>query len=213
MINLTDKITQYIQDLSTPEDPILRELARETHVKALYPQMLSGHIQGKFLEFISCMLQPEYILEIGTFTGYSAICLAKGLRNTGRLITIEKNDELADFPVRYFKRAGITEKVELITGDALEIIPSLDYAFDLVFIDAEKKDYPSYFNQVINKVKPGGFIIADNVLWHGKVLDDPETFDKETRGIVAFNELIKEDENVENIILPIRDGIMLIRKL
>jgi caffeoyl-CoA O-methyltransferase len=207
------EIKQYIEKHTTPEDDTLMELVRETHVKVLYPQMLSGHLQGKFLEFISRMLHPEYILEIGTFTCYSAICLAKGLHNKGKLITIEKNDELTFFPVKYFKKAGISDKVELIIGDALDIIPTLKYEFDLVFIDAEKKDYIKYYNQVIAKVKPGGYILADNALWYGRVIEDPKNFDKETQGIVEFNQLINEDSRVENIILPIRDGIMLIRKL
>lgn len=207
------EIMRYVENHTTPEDDVLKDLARETHVKVLYPQMLSGHLQGKFLEFISYMLQPEYILEIGTFTGYSAICLAKGLRHTGKLITIEKNDELTGFPVKYFKKAGISEKVELIIGDALAIIPTLNYEFDLVFIDAEKRDYVKYYQQVIEKVKPGGYILADNALWYGRVIEDQKNFDKETQGIVEFNLLINEDSRVENMILPIRDGIMLIRKL
>lgn len=212
-MNTTGKIVQYIENHTTPEDPILAELSRETHVKVLHPQMLSGHVQGKFLEFISRMLQPERILEIGTYTGYSAICLAKGLRDSGILITIEKNDELSRFPLKYFRKAGIEKKVELLIGDALSIIPTLDYTFDLVFIDAEKKDYIKYYEQVIDKVKPGGYILADNVLWYGRVIEDPETFDKETQGIVEFNSLINKDIRVENSVLPIRDGIMLIRKI
>ena len=206
------EISKYIESHTTPEDPVLKELSRETYLKALYPQMLSGHLQGKLLEFISLMLQPEHILEIGTFTGYSAICLAKGLKNTGKLITIEKNDELTGFPVKYFKKAGVSEQIELIIGDALEILPLLEPMFDLVFIDAEKKDYCKYYQLLLDKVKPGGYILADNALWYGRVVDSPETFDKETQGIVAFNKLITEDPRVENMILPIRDGIMLIRK-
>ena len=206
------EINRYIENNTTPEDPVLKDLARETYLKALYPQMLSGHHQGKFLEFISWMIQPRYILEIGTFTGYSAICLSKGLQETGKLITIEKNDEIIGYPLKYFKKAEISEKVELIVGDALEIIPTLDFEFDLVFIDAEKKDYINYFTLVIDKVKPGGFLLADNVLWYGRVIDDPKTFDKETEGIVAFNKLINEDPRVENLMIPLRDGIMLIRK-
>ncbi len=206
------EITKYIENHTTAEDPILSELSRETHLKALYPQMLSGHLQGRFLEFISRMLQPEHILEIGTFTGYSAICLAKGLKKSGKLITIEKNDELSGFPVKYFKKAGISEQVELIIGDALDILPTLEPTFDLVFIDAEKKDYSNYYDLVFEKVKPGGYILADNVLWYGRVVENPDTFDKETQGIVAFNKLIAEDSRVENMILPLRDGIMLIRK-
>jgi predicted O-methyltransferase YrrM len=206
------EISKYIESHLSPEDPLLAELTRETQVKVLFPQMLSGHLQGKFLEFISRMLQPEYILEIGTFTGYSAICLAKGLKSEGKLITIEINDELAKFPEKYFKKAGLSAKIKLIIGDALKIIPSLDYQFDLVFIDAEKKDYPVYYHEVIDKLKPGGYILADNVLWYGRVINDPETYDKETQGIVTFNSMVNEDPRVENMIIPIRDGLMLIRK-
>lgn len=207
-----DAITHYVEKHTTPEDPVLEELSRETHLKTIYPQMLSGHVQGKFLEFISRMIQPNLVLEIGTFTGYSAICLAKGLTKTGKLITIEVNDELIEFPVKYFKKAKISDKVELRIGDALKIIPDIKDELDLVFIDAEKKDYVNYYNLVFEKIRPGGFLLADNVLWSGRVIDDPQTFDKETRGIAEFNKLIREDFRVENMIVPLRDGLMLIRK-
>ncbi len=205
-------IADYIETLSSAEDPVLRQLNRDTHANVIYPRMLSGHIQGKFLEFISYLLNPLRILEIGTYTGYSAICLARGLRNGGKLITIEKNDELADFPGKYFKKAGVADRIDHRIGDAAEIIPALNELFDLVFIDAEKKDYLLYYELVIDKVRPGGFILADNVLWDGKVLDPKKYTDKETEGIIRFNAFIKEDSRVENVIVPLRDGISLIRK-
>ena len=206
-------IENYVLSHSTPEDNILAELNRVTFLKAIYPRMLSGPMLGKLLEFLSFMLKPKYILEIGTFTGYSAICLAKGLSVGGKLITIEKNDEIIKFSSNYFQKSGLSDKIELLVGDALEIVPSLDYQFDLVFIDAEKKEYVDYYSLVIDKIRPGGFIIADNVLWDGKVLDKVKYTDKETKGIRAFNELISKDPRVENIIIPIRDGISIIRKI
>jgi predicted O-methyltransferase YrrM len=173
--------------------------------------MVSGHLQGKLLEFISLMIKPENILEIGTFTGYSAICLAKGLRDGGKLVTIEMNDELAPFSGSYFKKAGLEENIIQLSGNALEIIPGLDFLFDLVFIDADKREYCDYYRLVISKVKPGGIILADNVLWGGQVTDK-KTRDQQARGIIEFNEMIKKEKGIENIILPIRDGLMLIRK-
>ena len=171
---MNKKLEQYIEDHSSPADPILEDLYRQTHIRFVNPNMVSGHLQGKLLEFISLMIGPENILEIGTFTGYSAICLAKGLRHGGKLITIEINDELSAFAHSYFCRAGKDEVITQLTGKAQEIIPGLDLMFDLVFIDADKREYVEYFKLIIDKVKPGGFILADNVLWGGKVVDDEE---------------------------------------
>jgi caffeoyl-CoA O-methyltransferase len=204
------KLDKYILDNTTPEDPLLEDLYRQTHIRFINPNMVSGHLQGKLLEFISFMLKPEYILEIGTFTGYSAICMAKGLAPGGKLITIEINDEIATFTRSFFEKSGLEEKIELINGNALEIIPSLDYKFGLVFIDADKRDYCDYFNMVIDKVIPGGFILADNVLWGGQVVE--ETRDQQAQGIIEFNEMIRKREDVEKLILPVRDGLMVIRK-
>ena len=173
--------------------------------------MTSGHLQGKFLEFISFMIHPEYILEIGTFTGYSAICLAKGLKPGGKLITIEINDELTLFSYEYFKRAGLGDKIIQITGNALEAIPELDMVFDLVFIDGDKREYSDYYRLVIDKLKPGGFILADNVLWGGKVIEN-ETRDPQTKGVIEFNDMISRQKNIEHVMLPVRDGLTLIRK-
>jgi caffeoyl-CoA O-methyltransferase len=205
------KLEQYLLDHTTPEDQVLEDLYRETHIRFVNPNMASGHLQGKFLEFISRMIRPANILEIGTFTGYSAICLSKGLMPGGKLITIERDDELISFSRSYFRRAGSDSKITQITGNALEVIPQLDLIFDLVFIDGDKKEYSEYFRAVIDKVAPGGFIIADNVLWGGKVLEK-ESYDQQTRGIIEFNEMMLKEKNVENLILPVRDGLMLIRK-
>ena len=208
---MNKKLEQYIEDFSTPEDPVLADLFRQTHIRFLNPNMLSGHLQGKFLEFISRMVQPTNILEIGTFTGYSAICLARGLKPLGKLITIEINDELTDFAASYFKKAGVDSKIIQMTGKAQDIIPGLDLKFDLVFIDADKREYIEYFRAVTGKLKPGGFILADNVLWSGHVLDK-ETTDQQARGIIDFNNMIKSEAGIQFIIMPIRDGLMLIQK-
>ena len=206
------ELENYLLKHSSPEDPVLAELYRQTHLRYVNPNMLSGHLQGKFLEFISLMVNPMNILEIGTFTGYSAICLSKGLKDGGKLITIEKNDELASFTKSYFIKAGVADKIELINGNALEIIPALTTNFDLVFIDADKREYINYFKVVIDKVSPGGFIIADNVLWGGQVLEE-DTSDQQSRGIIEFNEMIKNEKGIEKILLPVRDGLMIVRKM
>jgi caffeoyl-CoA O-methyltransferase len=204
-------LEQYLLDHSTPEDPVLADLYRQTHIRFINPNMTTGHIQGKFLELISMMIRPENILEIGTFTGYSAICLAKGLKQGGKLITIELNDELSAFSNSYFCKAGVESKIIQLTGNALDIIPGLELMYDLVFIDGDKREYIEYYHLIIDKVKPGGFILADNVLWGGKVLEK-ESIDAQTRGIIEFNEMIRNQNNIDMVILPIRDGIMLIQK-
>lgn len=204
-------IEKYIHDHSSPEDPVLEELYRETHIRFLNPNMVTGHLQGKLLEFISKMLTPAMILEIGTFTGYSAICFARGLKPGGRLITIEINDELKEFCSSWFRKAGVDHIVTQLTGRAQDIIPGLNGQFDLVFIDGDKREYIDYYNASIGKVRSGGLIIADNVLWGDKVLDT-RSRDPQTRGIIEFNEMIMKEKGVEKIILPLRDGLMLIRK-
>jgi caffeoyl-CoA O-methyltransferase len=205
-------IEKYIIKYTSDEDPILAELNHQTHLETVYPQMIAGHIQGKLLEMLSRMIAPKYILEIGTFTGYSAICLAKGLTQGGHLYTIDKNDELISFASSYFRKSNLTEKITQLTGDAREIIAGLDILFDLVYIDGEKKEYPEYFRLIIDKVRAGGWIIADNVLWGEKILEKNDPVDDSTRGILEFNEMVRQDNQVENIILPVRDGVMLIRK-
>ena len=205
------KLEQFILEHTTPEDPVLEDLYRQTHIRFVNPNMATGHLQGKLLELISMMIKPENILEIGTFTGYSAICLAKGLKPGGKLITIELNDELTTFSHSYFCKAGIDSKIIQHTGNALDIIPGLDLMFDLVFIDADKTEYIEYYRLIFDKVKPGGFILADNVLWGGKVIEK-ETTDPQARGIIDFNEMIRNETIIDNVIIPIRDGLMLIRK-
>jgi caffeoyl-CoA O-methyltransferase len=212
-INEMDKkILKYIYGHSTPEDPVLEELYRETHIRFVNPNMSTGHLQGSILTFISGMINPETIIEIGTFTGYSAICLAKGLKPGGKLYTIEINDELREFSHSYFFKAGLDKSIIQMTGRAQDIIPGLDQTFDLAFIDGDKREYTEYYSIIISKMKPKGFIIADNVLWDEKVLDSGSK-DPQTKGILEFNEMIREQNNIEKIILPVRDGIMVIRVL
>ena len=210
---MNSTIETYITNHTSPEDDLLKRLNRETHLKVLNPRMLSGHVQGRFLEMISKMIQPNRILEIGTYTGYSAICLAKGLVRNGILHTIEVNAELEEFAKRYFREAGLETQIIQHTGDALKLIPQIDETFDLVFIDAAKECYLDYYHLVFDKVRKGGFILADNALWDGKVVDPNQVQDKETQGIIAFNDFIRKDDRVENVLLSLRDGIMIIRKL
>jgi predicted O-methyltransferase YrrM len=206
-------LEDYIADHTSAESELLQKLNRETHVKILFPRMLSGHLQGKILEMISWMIRPERVLEIGTYTGYSAMCLASGLSENGLIHTIEINPELEEFILKYFKEAGLSEKIKLHIGNALKIIPQLDENFDLVFIDADKENYLNYYNLIFDKVRKGGFILADNALWDGKVVDNKKRPDKETEGIIRFNDFVQNDSRVENVLLPVRDGIMIVRKI
>src|SRR5512133_2634006 len=205
-------LDKYIRDHSTPEDKVLEELYRQTHLYVVNPNMASGHIQGKFLEMVSYMIQPSAILEIGTYTGYSAICLARGLKSGGQLHTIEMNDELNEMSTHYFALAGVADRVTLHTGRAQDVIPALDTTFDLVFIDGDKREYCEYYRLVFDKVRKGGFIIADNVLWGGKIEGEDALKDPQTKGVVMFNEMVRKDHRVEKIVLPLRDGLMIIRK-
>lgn len=205
-------LNEYVENHSTAETELLNRINRETNLEVLRPRMLSGHLQGRMLAAISHMVAPRYILEIGTYTGYSALCLAEGLSEGGRLITIEKNVELEGRVKGYFSESSQGDKLELKIGDALEIIPKLDNGIDLVFIDADKVNYLNYYRAVIDKVKAGGFILADNVLWSGKVVSKPEPDDFDTLALLEFNKFVQMDERVENVLLPVRDGIMLIRK-
>lgn len=208
---VAEEISRYCEAYSKPQSRVLSELERETHLKALYPQMLSGHLQGKFLGMVSALIKPEAVLELGTFTGYSAICLASGLAEGGMVHTIEENEELGEMILAHFEKAGMNNKITLHTGSVEEIVPKLNMMFDLVFIDAEKTDYPAYYKLVFEKVKPGGVIIADNALWDGKVLNEKK--DNETQGIHEFNSMVLNDDRVDNLLLPLRDGVMMIRKL
>ncbi|WP_372776147.1 O-methyltransferase [Mangrovibacterium sp.] len=207
------ELDKYILEHSSPEDPVLYELDRETNISILRPRMLSGHIQGMLLTMLAQMLQPTRILEIGTFTGYSAICLAKGLQNDGKLHTIEVNDELEWIATKYIEKAGMRDKIAQHIGNACEIIPMLDETFDFVFLDGNKREYSQYYELVFDKVRPGGYILADNILWDGKVVEALDPRDEQTIGILDFNKKVKNDHRVKQVILPLRDGLMLIRKL
>lgn len=211
-MNRQKELDKYITDHIDEEDPVLNELDRETNLTVLGARMISGHLQGQVLSMISKMIEPENILELGTFTGYSAICLARGLKPGGRLITVEVDDELESIARKYFEKAGVQDQIDQRIGSALEIIPTLTEKFDLVFIDADKREYLTYYNLLIDRLQSGAYILADNTLWNGKVLDDPKPDDGQTIGILAFNEAIKKDHRVEKVILPLRDGMTLIRK-
>ena len=211
-MKLSSEIENYILKHSDLQDTVLSGLERETSLRVVNPRMLSGHLQGQILSMLSKMIRPAAILEIGTFTGYSAICLARGLRPGGRLTTIEVNDELESIAARYFERAGLKDVIDQRTGTAQEILPMLGGPFDLVYLDGDKREYSEYYRLVFDKVIPGGWIIADNTLWDGKITCQPELADSQTRGIMEFNDLIASDTRVEKIMVPVRDGITLIRK-
>ncbi len=208
--DLFTRLNDYCEELSTPPGELLYRLERETHLKTLAPQMMSGQLQGQFLRMLSSWIRPRRILEIGTFTGYATLCLAEGLVKEGELHTIEANAELAYLISKYLDESGYKDQIHLHLGDAFTIIPELPEPFDLVFIDAGKRDYEAYFNLIIDRVAPGGCILADNVLWSGKVLD-PEQ-DEDTSSLHAFNAMVQADDRVDNLILPLRDGLMLARK-
>ncbi len=207
---LPEALEQYVEQHTSFENEILQQLNRETHAKVMIPRMISGHLQGRFLAMMSKMIAPKTILEIGTYTGYSAICLAEGLQQDGKLHTIDINEELEDLVRQYFDKAGIADKTQYYIGNALDIIPTLPGNFDLVFIDADKINYANYYDLVIDRISPGGYILTDNVLWSGKVLDDKK--DKDTAAIDAFNKKLMNDPRVETVLVPIRDGILIARK-
>ncbi len=210
MTKETDRITTYCEAHSSPQPPLLYELERETYLKTLAPQMISGHLQGRLLGLLSSLLQPKVILEIGTFTGYATLCLAEGLPEDGCLHTIEANEEMGPMIRRYIQKAKLEHKVQLHIGKAEEVIPNLTDPFDLVFIDAGKMHYAKHYDLVIDRVRPGGLILADNVLWNGKVVFPDK--DKDAKTLDAFNKKIREDDRVEVIILPLRDGLTIARK-
>lgn len=209
---IDQKLDDYVCQHTTEEDNLLKELNRQTHLKVLQPRMLSGHFQGRFLSMISNMIQPTSILEIGTYTGYSALCLAEGLKKGGELTTIDKNPELEEFVRNFFKKSAYNENIEFVIADAMEYIPSINQSFDLVFIDADKGNYLNYYKLVIDMIPSGGYILADNVLWSGKVIDEKSMNDKDTKAIMEFNQFVMNDCRVENVLLPIRDGLFLMRK-
>ena len=206
-------LENYIADSSQEEPEVLKELTRETHLKILRPRMITGHFQGRVLSLLSKIINPTAILEIGTYTGYSAICLAEGLRKEGRLHTIDINEELCDIQQRYFQKSGFSQQIVQHYGDALDIIPTLDIVFDLVFIDAEKTSYDNFFECVIKKTRSGSIILSDNVLWSGKVVEPLDPKDKATRSLLEYNKRLQGDPRVETVLLPIRDGLSLSRVL
>jgi caffeoyl-CoA O-methyltransferase len=207
---VSPEIEKYIEAHTTDESDVLQQLNRKTQTDVLMPQMLSGKVQGQFLKFISQMVQPERVLEIGTFTGYAAICLAEGLTENGKLFTIDINEELEAIVKTHVEKAGLQNKIIQIIGNAAQEIQQLDETFDLVFIDADKQNYGLYFDLVIDKVRTGGIILADNVLWSGKIINEQK--DKDTQKLAEFNDKVQQDNRVENVIVSIRDGIMMIRK-
>lgn len=209
---LPPDIAVYADAHTSPESDWLHRLNRQTHLRVMRPRMLSGHGQGRFLSMISWMLRPRRVLEIGTYTGYSALCLAEGLANDGRVITLDNNEEMEAFARSFWHESPFADCIDFRLGQAADLIPTLDETFDLVFIDADKPNNARYFDLVIDKVRPGGFILADNVLWSGKVVQPVKASDTDTQAVLAFNQKIQDDPRVENVLLPIRDGILVMRK-
>ncbi|MCB0820800.1 MAG: O-methyltransferase [Bacteroidetes bacterium] len=209
---IDEALLQYAEQHSESEPPVLARLNRETHLKVMQPRMLSGHLQGRILSMFSKLLQPKTIIEIGTYTGYSALCLAEGLQTDGILHTIDNNDERVPMLKRYFTEAGEQDRIKIHTGNALDILPALEGPIDLVFIDADKHNYLNYYKMVLNRVRPGGLIIADNVLWSGKILHEPKAGDIDTKALIEYNNYVAADPQVEVVLLPVRDGLSVARK-
>ena len=209
---ISEELDNYVCAHTEKEPELLYELNRRTHLEVLQPRMLSGQFQGRVLSMLSHMIQPKSILEIGTYTGYSALCLAEGLAEGGKMITLDKNEELEDVITEFVDRAGLSDTIDFRVGNAMEIIPSLDMEFDLVFIDADKSNYGNYYDLIVDKVPSGGYILLDNVLWSGKVLAEVEPNDIDTKELIALNKRLQEDDRVQNVLLPIRDGLTILRK-
>lgn len=209
---ISEDLDKYVCAHTEKEPELLYKLNRETHLNVLRPRMLSGHFQGRVLSMLSHMIKPKDVLEIGTYTGYSALCFAEGLDKEGHIVTIDKNEELEDLVKRYIDESGFEGKIKCLVGDAMEIIPGLKRSFDLVFIDADKSNYINYYNLVFDKVRKGGYIIIDNVLWSGKVLEEPDSEDIDTKVLIELNDLVHNDDRVQDVLLPIRDGLMILRK-
>ena len=210
---LSSEIENYSLSHTSEENDLLKDLNRQTHVQVLQPRMLSGHLQGRILSMFSHMIRPSRVLEIGTYTGYSALCIAEGISENGKIITIDSNKELEPFTRTYFSKSKFNNQIEFIVGNALNVIPQLEETWDLVFIDADKENYLNYYELVLKNVRKGGFIIADNVLWSGKVTQEISPNDNETSGIVEFNKKVNKDSRVENVLVPVRDGLMVLRKV
>ena len=209
---ISQELDDYVCDHTDIESDLLKELNRETNVKVLNPRMLSGHYQGRVLSMLSKMIQPNRILELGTYTGYSAICLAEGLTENGRLITVDVNPELEEMVDKYIQKSPFKNQIQQIIGNGMDVIPTLNEEFDIVFIDADKRNYAAYYDLVFDKVRKGGYIISDNVLWSGKVVNEYEKSDLDTKILKDFNAQLHNDPRVENVLLPIRDGLMIVRK-
>lgn len=209
---LPEEIENYVANHTESEPQLLKELNRETWEKVLIPRMLSGHVQGRVLSMLSHMINPKAVLEIGTYTGYSALCFAEGLQQGGKIHTIDINEELETMVTNYIKKANLSDTIINHIGNAIEIIPTFKEKFDLVFIDADKTNYSNYYDLVFDKVKPGGYIIADNVLWSGKVIEAKENLDADTLALIEYSEKIQADNRVQNVLFPIRDGLMIARK-
>jgi predicted O-methyltransferase YrrM len=212
MYFLPENLDKYVVDHSEQEPKLLQQLTRETYQKVLQPIMLSGPYQGRVLSMISKLIRPKSILELGTFTGYATLCLAEGLDKDGKLHTIDINEELVDFQRKYFDKSGFGSQIIQHTGSALDILPRLNQTFDLIFIDADKPNYSNYFHLIIDKLNTGGIILSDNVLWHGKVVEPLDEKDKSTKAVLDYNILLKNDERIETVLLPIRDGLTISRK-
>ncbi len=210
---LSPLLENYIADHSESEPLVLQELTRETHLKVIQPRMITGHFQGRVLSMLSKIIAPKNILEIGTYTGYSAICLAEGIQKEGKLHTIDVNEELEGIQRKYFDKSGFGSQIVQHVGDALDLIPTLDVVFDLVFIDAGKTSYDAYFESALSKTRPGSIILSDNVLWSGKVIEPLQSNDKATKVLLDYNKKLKDDPRVETVLLPIRDGLTLSRVL
>ncbi len=209
---LPENISQFTEEHTQKESEVLYELNRQTHLKMTLPRMLSGHLQGRVLSMLSKIHQPKKVLEIGTFTGYAALCMAEGLAEGGKVLTLDKNEELESMVQEYINKAGYQDKIEFRVGNAMEIIRELDNDWDMIFIDADKENYLNYYKLVVDKVRSGGLILADNVLWSGKVTEDYDSLDEETRVLVDYCKYTHEDDRVDNVLFPIRDGLMVSRK-
>lgn len=209
---LDERIDNFVCSNTSEESKVLQELNRETWAKVLQPRMLSGHLQGRVLSMLCKMIAPKSILEIGTYTSYSALCLAEGLQKGGKLVTIDRNEELEDMVNSFIQKSGLEDSIDFMVGNAMEIIPSLNCKFDLVFIDADKENYSNYYNLLIDKLDSGAYIIADNVLWSGKVIEEYDKLDAETKALVDYSNMVQQDDRVENVLFPIRDGLMICRK-
>ncbi|MBQ9287406.1 MAG: O-methyltransferase [Bacteroidaceae bacterium] len=208
----TERLDQYILEHIDPESDYLKKLYRQTHLKLLYPRMASGHLQGRLLKMFVKMIDPTNILEIGTYSGYSGLCLAEGLKPGGQLYTIEINDEQEDFTRPWFENSPYKDQIHFLIGNALDIVPTLDVTFDMAFVDGDKRLYKEYYEMVLQHLRPGGYMLADNTLWDGHVIEEPTPKDAQTKGIMAFNDYLAKDTRVEKVILPLRDGLTIIRK-